>query len=132
MSNSQSILKEKKKKRTVFLTVLAGAGADFLKIALTVTAIVCFLLNVDEKRVRYMKITTSDFGKWFTPSSPNFYLEDTKKNFSEIFFSSKRVAPRAFVIFFHSTGTRLVSHKKNMRYGPSAVEKGYLQKKRKK
>jgi len=78
---------------------LAGAGADFLKIALTVTAIVCFLLNVDEKRVRYMKITTSDFGKWFTPSSPNFYLEDTKFFFSKIFFSSKRVAvaPRALL-----------------------------------
>jgi hypothetical protein len=82
------------------LTVLAGAGADFLKIALTVTAIVCFLLNVDEKRVRYMKITDERFWKMF--HSPNFYLEDTKFFFSKIFLASKRVAvaPRAFVIFF--------------------------------
>ena len=44
-----SLAKKKRKKtteRTVFLTVLAGAGADFLKSALTVTAIVAcvFLL----------------------------------------------------------------------------------------
>ena len=53
--------KEKKaiiNQRTVFLTVLAGAGADFLKSALTVTAIVVCLcvFVVDEKRVRYMRI----------------------------------------------------------------------------
>ena len=87
------------------MTVLAGAGADFLKIALTVTAIVCFLLNVDEKRVRYMKITTSDFGKWFTPSSPNFYLEDTKFFFRRFSSLQKEwlLPPARFCDFFCSS-----------------------------
>jgi hypothetical protein len=95
VSKSQSILKEKEKKRTVFLTVLAGAGADFLKIALTVTAIVCFLLNVDEKRVRYMKITTSDFGNVSHPFPE--LLSRKIRNFFLVRFSSLRVAvpPRA-------------------------------------
>jgi hypothetical protein len=71
------------------LTVLAGAGADFLKSALTVTAMVCFVLNVgDEKRVRYMKIIRDErFWETFHPS-PNFYLLGKIRNFSEIFFSS--------------------------------------------
>jgi len=81
------------------LTVLAGAGADFLKIALTVTAIVCFLLNVDEKRVRYMKITDERFWKMVHPFLPELLSRRYEIFFSEIFFSSKRVAvaPRALL-----------------------------------
>jgi len=89
---------------------LAGAGADFLKSALTVTAIVCSLLNVvDEKRVRYMKIIRDErFWETFHPS-PNFYLGEDTKFFGDFLLFEWWLCNRAhaFVIFYFFAARRV-------------------------
>ena len=111
MSNSQSILKEKKKKTYGLLDRLGRSRSGFLKECVDSDShgLFCVECGVDEKRVRYMKIIRDErFWETFHPS-PNFYLGEDTKFFGDFLLFEWWLCNRAhaFVIFYFFAARRV-------------------------
>ena len=111
VSNSQSILKEKKKKTYGLLDRLGRSRSGFLKECVDSDShgLFCVECGVDEKRVRYMKIIRDErFWETFHPS-PNFYLGEDTKFFGDFLLFEWWLCNRAhaFVIFYFFAARRV-------------------------